>query len=158
MLFMSKQRSEPSSDCRSAFFTRARRCSRRRSMLTRSSQSTPMRPNFFRSIIVFSRKNSVGAVREPPLQFSAESLRRLGYALRRRHRLVFENRRERHRHVHRAYALYRRVEVIKRPVGDDRRDLGGDALTLVALVDPARARPLLPRGGQRLFVSRHRLS
>src|SRR3989338_4458266 len=44
MLFMSKQSKAPSSDALSAFFTWARRSFLSRSMLTRSSQSTPIRP------------------------------------------------------------------------------------------------------------------
>src|SRR3989304_2577986 len=44
MLYISKQRSPPSSVAASAALARPRRSPRSRSKLTRSSQSTPMRP------------------------------------------------------------------------------------------------------------------
>src|SRR6267142_4189816 len=75
-------------------------------------------------------------------RFPAERLRRLEDHLLRRHREVLEYRRERHRHVHGPDPLDRRVEVIEGPLRDHRRELGGDAVALVALVDHDRSRGL----------------
>src|SRR5947208_4101568 len=84
----------------------------------------------------------------------AERLRGLEDGLLRRHGEVLEHRRERHRHVHRADAPDRRVEVIEGALGDHRRDLGGDAVALVALVHHEGARGLLGRLDQRRLVER----
>ena len=50
----------------------------------------------------------------------------------------------------------RRVQVVERALGDDRGDLGGDAVALVALVHHDGARGLLGRVDQRLLVERPR--
>src|SRR5205823_7978346 len=84
----------------------------------------------------------------------AERLRDLEDGLLRRHGEVLEHRRERHRHVHGADAPHRRVEVIEGALGDHRRDLGGDAVALVALVHDEGARGLLGRLDQRRLVER----
>src|SRR6266581_6397627 len=84
--------------------------------------------------------------------FPAEGLRRLEDHLFRGHRQVLEYRRERHRDIHGPDALDRRVEVIKGPLGDHRRELGGHAVALVALVHHNGARGLLDRIDQRLLV------
>src|SRR6266852_5598246 len=78
-------------------------------------------------------------------RFPAERLRRLEDHLLRRHREVLEYGRERHRYVHGPDPLDRRVEVIEGPLGDHRRELGGDAVALVALVHHDGARGLLGR-------------
>src|SRR5713226_8130087 len=85
-------------------------------------------------------------------RFPAERLRRLEDHLLRRHREVLEYGRERHRYVHGPDPLDRRVEVIEGPLGDHRRELGGDAVALVALVHHDGARGLLGRIDQRLLV------
>src|SRR2546425_7140184 len=83
---------------------------------------------------------------------SAERFGGFEDGLLRRHREVLEHGRERHRHVHGPDALDRRVEVIEGAVGDHRRDLGGGAVALVALVDHDGPRRLLGRIDQRLLV------
>src|SRR5438445_11939936 len=84
----------------------------------------------------------------------AERLRRLGDRLLRRHSEILEHWRKRHRHVHGPDALDRRVEVIERALRDDRRDLGDDAIALVALVHHHSPRGLLRGLDQRLLVER----
>src|SRR5947199_4553381 len=85
-------------------------------------------------------------------RFPAEGLRRLQDHLFRGHRQVLEYRRERHRDIHGPDALDRRVEVIECPLGDHRRELGGHAVPLVALVNHDGARGLLHRIDPRLLV------
>ena len=69
------------------------------------------------------------------LLFAAYLPRHSGNSVRCRHGLIFEHRRERHRHVHRAHALYRRIEIIKRAVSNHRRHLSRHAVLLIAFID-----------------------
>src|SRR5690348_13766006 len=60
-------------------------------------------------------------------------------------RRVFQRRREGNRHVHRADALHRAVEIVKGAFGDHRSDFGGYAVALVAFVDDDSARSFFDR-------------
>src|SRR5574341_156350 len=165
MLFMSKQSDLPSSDFLSAALMRFNRSWRSRSMLTRSSQSTAIRPKVFKPIANlpvsgFEFKVSSGTRNQKPgtrnsySSLSAQLFRHLRHRFRRRHGLVFEHWREWHRHIHGAHALYRRVEIIKSAVGNYRGDLGGDAIALVAFVDDNGAASFLRRFNNRLLIKR----
>src|SRR2546428_478799 len=55
MLFMSKHNNAPNSDCLSCFLMRVNRSLRSRSKLTRSSQSTPIRPYVLIAITLLLR-------------------------------------------------------------------------------------------------------
>ena len=90
--------------------------------------------------------SSAGMMTRAGIRRSLQSARAASKTrLLRRHRQVLQDRRERHRHVHGAHALDRRVEVVEGPVRDHRGDLGGDAVALVALVHHEGARGLLGR-------------
>ena len=110
---MSKQSSAPSSERSRPACARASRSRRRRSKSTRCSQSTAHRP-------------VAADPHRSPLQLRPQSSR-AARATRsgRRHGLVLERRRERHRHVQRAEPAHRRVEVVEGALGDHRRELGG---------------------------------
>src|SRR5437879_10472786 len=70
----------------------------------------------------------------------------------RRDRQVLQRGRERNWDIQGADSLDGRVEVVEGPVGDHRRQLGGHAVALVALVDDDRTTRLDDRPNQRLLV------
>src|SRR5882724_4084040 len=181
MLFMSKHRRAPISEALRPLLMRARRSRRRRSRSTRSSQSTPIRPNVFNPMTNlqnncsnrFSRSNSSnrwnGSVSANGWNdwnvwncwnsicssLVAQPLRHRCYRFRRRHSLVLKHRRKWYGHVHCAHAFHRRIEIIEGTVGDDRRNLCGDAVALIAFVDDNRPAGLLYGFDDRLFVEGH---
>src|SRR6266851_2942921 len=141
MLFMSKHRSAPSSDWASSAPARSRRALRRRSKLTRSSQSTAIRPKVL-SVISVPLSN----------QYTSE----LDDLRRRWHSEVLERGRERDWHVHCAHSFDRGVELIEGAVRDHRSDLGGHAVALIALVDHDGVTRLHRRAHERIHIERDR--
>ena len=86
---------------------------------------------------------------------TAQLLRHREHGFHRRDGEVFQHRREGHRHVHGAYALDRRIEIIERSVGDHRSYFARLRRSVIAFVDDDSPAGLLGRLDERVFVERH---
>ena len=53
----------------------------------------------------------------------------------RRDRYIFQRRRERNRNVHCSHTFYRRIEIVERALGNDRREFGRDSISAVAFIE-----------------------